>query len=268
MIMEPGRFRSTKDHNVIVGRHRPPSGLAVESFMRYFEKRYCFDQLGRSSQITAIAAAHHRLSYIHPFLDGNGRVGRLMSHAMCLQAGIGVSGLWSISRGLARGLDSPKDYKTMMDLGDTPRQGDLDGRGNLSLKALIGFTNWFLKVSIDQVSFMSSLFDIANLKKRLENYVKIKELKPEAIYILHAALRDGEIQRGDAERLTGLKERSARSLLSSLTEDGILSSVTPKGPVSLRFNVGSSRILFPKLFDDIPVDPEQTEDDDETVRPT
>lgn len=259
IVMEPGKFRSTAEHNVSVGRHVPPSGPHVEAFMRYFEERYDAKRMGKSNQIIAIAAAHHRLAYIHPFLDGNGRVSRLMSHAMCLQAGIGVSGLWSISRGLARGLDSPKDYKNMMDLADTPRQGDLDGRGNLSQKALINFTNWFLKVSIDQVAFMSSLFDLAYLKKRLEVYVRIKEFKLEAIYILNAVLSNGEIPRGDAERLTGLKERSARSVLSSLTEDGILGSSSPKGPVSLRFNINSARILFPKLFVDIPPDSAQTE---------
>ncbi len=258
-IMEPGKFRSTAEHNVSVGRHVPPSGLYVEAFMRYFESRYCAERMGKSNQIMAIAAAHHRLAYIHPFLDGNGRVSRLMSHAMSLQAGIGVSGLWSISRGLARGLDSPKDYKSMMNLADMPRQGDLDGRGNLSQKALISFTNWFLKISIDQVAFMSSLFDLAHLKKRLETYATIKEFKSEAIYILNAALSNGEIQRGDAERLTGLKERSARTVLSRLTEDGILGSSSPKGPVSLRFNVESARILFPKLFDDILLEPAQIE---------
>lgn len=242
-IMEPGKFRSTTEHNVSVGRHVPPSGLYVDAFMRYFESRYCTEGMGKSSQIMAIAAAHHRLAYIHPFLDGNGRVSRLMSHAMGLHAGIGVSGLWSISRGLAHGLNGPKDYKNMMDLADMPRQGDLDGRGNLSQKALISFTNWFLKVSIDQVVFMSSLFDLTHLKKRLETYVAIKEFKPESIYILTAALSNGEISRGDAERFTGLKERSARTVLSSLTEDGILGSSSPKGPVSLRFNVESARRL-------------------------
>jgi len=252
LVMEPGKFRFTVGHDVIVRRHKPPSGLYVEAFMRHFENRYCADHMGKSNQIIAIAAAHHRLAFIHPFLDGNGRVARLMSHAMALQVGIGVSGLWSISRGLARGLNGSKDYKRMMDLADMPRQGDLDGRGNLSQKALISFTNWFLQISIDQVVFMSSLFDFAHLKKRLETYAHIKGFKPGTIYILNAALSDGEVSRGDAERLTGLKERSARMVLSSLTEDGILGSRSPKGAVSLRFNVDSARILFPKLFDDIP----------------
>jgi Fic family protein len=35
--------------------------------------------------------------WIHPFLDGNGRVARLMSHAMLLEA-LGTGGIWSIAR--------------------------------------------------------------------------------------------------------------------------------------------------------------------------
>ncbi|MDF3153382.1 Fic family protein [Mesorhizobium sp. XAP10] len=57
---------------------------------------------------------------MHPFPDGNGRVSRLMSHAMALEAGIAAHGLWSISRGLARGVKSRTDYKRMMDHADMP----------------------------------------------------------------------------------------------------------------------------------------------------
>ena len=39
--------------------------------------------------------------WIHPFLDGNGRVARLMSYAMLLDA-LDTGGIWSIARGLAR----------------------------------------------------------------------------------------------------------------------------------------------------------------------
>src|SRR5208337_4016643 len=154
--MVPGAFRSATDPEVMVGRHWPPAGERVAAFMAYFEKRYRFASLGMGQRIMVMAAAHHRLNYIHPFLDGNGRVSRLMSHAMALEAGIGAHGLWSVSRGLARGLTSRGDYKRMMDHADMRRQGDLDGRGNLSRRTLNEFIAWFLKLCLDQVSFMSS----------------------------------------------------------------------------------------------------------------
>src|SRR5262249_49779555 len=150
-------------------------------FMLYFEERFRFDRMGRAAQIMAIASAHHRFNYIHPFPDGNGRVSRLMSHAMASAAGIGAQGLWSVSRGLARGVDSRGDYKRMMDHADTPRQGDLDGRGNLSQGALQEFVLWFLKVCLDQVTFMGSLFELNELSERLKTYARRNpRLKPEA----------------------------------------------------------------------------------------
>ncbi|MEY2853178.1 MAG: hypothetical protein RL030_310 [Pseudomonadota bacterium] len=247
----PGEFRSADDHEVVVGRHLPPAPGRVEAFMSYFERRYRFEPLGMGSRIVAIAAAHHRLNYIHPFLDGNGRVSRLMSHAMALEAGIGAHGLWSVSRGLARGLESRSDYKRMMDHADMPRQGDLDGRGNLSQRALSEFTAWFLKVCLDQVMFMTDLFALDTLVARLKLYVARRELKPEAFTVLEQVLQRGELPRGEASRVTGLKERSARDLLAVLLADGILGSGTPKGPVSLRFPLDTAELLFPRLFPEI-----------------
>ena len=184
-IMAPGEWRSKSEHDNAVGRHIPPTSDRVADFMSYFEERYRFKPLGKAGAYMAIGAAHHRFNFIHPFPDGNGRVSRLMSHAMALDSGIGAHGLWSISRGLSRGLargpEGREEYKKMMDRADTPRQGDLDGRGNLSLRALNEFVLWFLKVSLDQVKFMSELFAIDTLAKRLKLYVERNgELKPEA----------------------------------------------------------------------------------------
>ena len=246
--MVPGEFRSDAGHDVSVGRHWPPGGAQVAAFMRYFEERYRFARLGMGQRISAMAAAHHRLNYIHPFLDGNGRVSRLMSHAMALEAGIGAHGLWSVSRGLARGLESRGDYKRSMDHADMPRQGDLDGRGNLSRRALADFTEWFLKVCLDQVTFMSGLFALETLVERLKLYVSRRELKPEAFPLLEQMLQRGELPRGEAARVTGLRERTARDLLAALVTDGIIGSDTPKGPVSLRFPLNAIEILFPSLF--------------------
>jgi Fic family protein len=252
-IMTPGEMRSLPEHDNAVGRHMPPSSERVADFMAYFEERYRFAKLGKAGRIMAIGAAHHRLNYIHPFPDGNGRVSRLMSHAMAHCAGIGAHGLWSISRGLSRGLsrgpDGRDEYKKMMDYADTPRQGDLDGRGNLSLRALNEFVLWFLQISLDQVTFMSALFDLDTLAKRLRTYVERNDkLSPAAARLLEEALIRGEFERGTIDRVTGMPERTARRVLNDLIEAGMLGSETPKGAVSLRFPAESLEILFPKLF--------------------
>ncbi len=246
--MVPGAFRTSREQDVTVGRHVPPDSDRVELFMRYFEQRYRLAPLGKGGRIIAMASAHHRLNYIHPFPDGNGRVSRLMSHAMGLAAGIGASGLWSVSRGLARGLQNRQEYKQMMDYADSPRQRDLGGRGNLSQKALTEFIHWFLRVCLDQVEFMTGLFEFGHLADRLKLYVESRPLRPEAFLILERVLLLGEMPRGESERVTGLKERTARMVLASLIEDGILGSATPKGPVSLRFPSRAVEILFPRLF--------------------
>ena len=248
-VMEPGRFRNSPEEEVQVGRHQPPSSERVVAFMRRFQERYAVRELGAAGKILAIPAAHHRFNYIHPFPDGNGRVSRLMSHAMIQAAGVGAHGLWSVSRGLARGLESRLEYKQMMDHADTPRQGDLDGRGNLSLSALEDFTLWFLKACLDQVVFMSSLFDLPNLTGRLKLYVERSgRLKPEAFRLLEEAAVRGEFARGDADRITRLPERTARVVLGQVLEEGLLGSDTPKGPVSLRFPSKALDLLFPQLF--------------------
>lgn len=247
--MKPGEFRNLPEHDVDVGRHVPPSSDRVEAFMAHFASRYRFTTMGQGSKILAMAAAHHRLNYIHPFPDGNGRVSRLMSHAMGLAAGIGAHGLWSIARGLARGRKSRTEYKKKLDEADTPHMGDLDGRGNLSLKALQEFVLWFLLTCLDQVTFMDGLFNLDNLAIRLKLHVeRSPRHRPEAFYLLEYALLRGEMVRGDAARVSGLKERTAREVLSGLVDAGILASEAPKGPVSLRFPVAAAEDLFPALF--------------------
>ena len=137
----------------------------------------------------------------------------------------------------------------MMDLADSPRQGDLDGRGNLSQQALTEFIEWFLSVCLDQVNFMSGLFELDALSRRLRSYVERSEtLKPEAVRLLEEALVRGRLERGEVPRVTGLPERTARRLLKEVIAEGLLGSETPKGPVSLRFPEHALDILFPRLY--------------------
>jgi len=249
----PGRFRRQPDEEVSVGLHRPPAPEYVEPFMRRFAERFAFDKLGSGERIVAIACAHHRFNYIHPFVDGNGRVGRLLSHAMALRAGIGAHGLWSVSRGLARGLrrgpEGHGEYKAWMARADAPREGDFDGRGNLSERALKEFVAWFLKVMIDQLDFMASLYDLKTMETRLRRLAEVRtDWRRETAGLLEYILRRGEMPRGEAPQITGLSPRSSSDMLRQLMKDGIIQSETPKGPVSLRFKADFADILFPRLF--------------------
>jgi len=247
--MRPGEFRAHPFQDVAVGRLITPGSASVASFMKYFERCFTLEPMGRAARLIAFAVAHHRFNYIHPFPDGNGRVSRLMSHAMSHRSGIGAHGLWSISRGLARGLADRTEYKALMDAADAPRYGDLDGRGNLSLSALTEFVAWFLEVALDQVRFMSEQFDLDNLTRRLRRYVERDDrIRREVADLLVEAAIRGEFERGEARRITGLSERSARRAVAESIELGLLASETSKGALSLRFPQHLAEDLFPRLF--------------------
>ncbi|MBF0445444.1 MAG: Fic family protein [Magnetococcales bacterium] len=227
-----GKYRT---RSVVVGRHVPIEHSNIKLFMQRFEESYNPDRLSRIQQIIAVAASHHRLLWIHPFLDGNGRVARLFSHALLKNAGVG-SGLWSISRGLARSED---EYKRLLIAADGDRAGDLDGRGNLSEKGLRDFCLFFLKKCIDQVQFMESLLSPGDLLGRIERYsssqIESGVLPSGSKCLLREALLLGEFPRGKASSITGYKERQARNVLGVLTKKGLLVSDGPRKPVRLGF---------------------------------
>ena len=97
----------------------------------------------------------------------------------------------------------------------------------------------------------ANLFDLDNLDARLARHVERSDrLKPEAARLLREALVRGRIDRGEASRITGLPERTARRVLGDVVDAGLLASATPKGPVSLRFPVDTLEGLFPRLYPD------------------
>ena len=243
--IEPGCFRTG---NVQIGKHIPPSAEAMPRFLGRFNEVYASQRLSKVRQVIAVAASHHRLLWIHPFWDGNGRVTRLMSHAFLKQLGVGSS-LWSVSRGLAR---RSQDYKAYLQDADAPRHNDRDGRGNLTLAGLRQFCEFFLEVCIDQVEFMGRLLDPENFLRRLEVYVRDEEeagqLLNGSFPLLREAWMRGEIERGRASNVTGYKDRQARKILSTLVKRGLLVSNTPKSPVKLGFPLDAVERCFPSLY--------------------
>jgi Fic family protein len=242
----PGELRR---RDVVVGRHVAISPGAVPRFLERFEEVY--GSLGKTESILAIAAAHHRLTWIHPFLDGNGRVARLMSHAMLLET-LDTGAVWSAARGLARRV---QEYKGLLANCDLTRRNDLDGRGNLSEEALAEFTGFFLTVCIDQVDYMESLVQPDRLRARImlwaDEEIRLGALPPKSGSILEAVLYRGELPRADADTVVGTGPRQARRMISALVEKGVLRSDSPRAPLRLAFPARLASRWMPGLFPDM-----------------
>jgi Fic family protein len=239
----PGELRS---RDVKVGAHIAISPGAVPRFLMRFEEVYA--HLNKTDSILGTAAAHHRLVWIHPFVDGNGRVSRLMTHAMLLGT-LDTGAVWSVARGLALNVDAYKGYLTAC---DNTRRNELDGRGNLSEEALARFTDFFLRTCIDQVEFMEGLMQPDRLRARIllwaEEEIRVNTLPPKSGNILEAVLYRGELPRADAAGVVGVGERHARRIVSALIERGVLRSESPRAPLRLVFPATLASRWMPGLF--------------------
>jgi Fic family protein len=247
--LTPGDLR---DHDVEVGRHVGPPHELVSDFLSHFQWRYESTDFSRVQRIIAVGASHHRLAWIHPFRDGNGRVVRLFSDALIRQLGIDGGGLWSLSRGFAQ---NRTEYYARLSNADQVRSSSSadDGRGYLSERALWDFCEFTLRVMADQIAFMEQLLDLDGLERRIEHYVRVvdAQVAPEAarvFLLLREALVRGEFPRGEAARIVGASERTGRTVLALASEAGLLVSDTPKAPVRLGLPAKVHEIYFPQLF--------------------
>jgi len=250
----PGELRTQA---VKVGQHQPPGHDNLDAFMVRFGESYAPEKHHGATKLVAAAAAHHRLMWIHPFLDGNGRVARLSTEAYLHRIPVHGFGLWSISRGLAR---RNVDYKSALTWADAPRRNDLDGRGNLSNEGLVKFCRFFLEVCLDQVDYMGTLLQLDGLVERVRSYVQLRgtaiipnppggdDLRPEAGRMLQEVLLRGEAPRGAVIEASGLKERTGRNVLGQLISEGLLVSDTPKGEVRIGFPIHAAGWFFPELY--------------------
>lgn len=243
VVVVPGQLR-TRD--VRVGRHIAISPGAVPRFLDRFHEAY--RRLGRIDSILAAACAHQRLLWVHPFVDGNGRVARLMSYAM-LRSSLDTRGLWSVARGLAR---SAKTYKEHLAACDMRRRNDLDGRGTLSEEALTAFVRYFLSTCIDQVEFMEGLMKPDRLGDRIlvwtAEHIRAGILPPKSDVVLKTILYQGKLERGEVATLLGSSDRAARRVTAALLNTGAIISESTRAPLYLAFPAKLAQRWMPGLF--------------------
>lgn len=249
----PGQLRR---RDVQVGQHVAPAHASLGSFLTRWGDFYGSVRRGEAA-LLAVAAAHQRLGWIHPFIDGNGRVMRLHTHLWLHAMGY-TGGLWSPLRGFAR--DAQRYYALLADA-DTPRRGDLDGRGNLSEQALVAWIDYVLEICSDQVQFMRQMLDLETMKSRIEACLVFEATvlksgaRQEALRALHYLYLSGEeMARGDFKNMLGMGERSATDALGALVRRGLLKSDSPQGKVRFGLPQHALRFLFPKLWPEAEAD--------------
>ena len=244
--VQPGQLRQAE---VSVGRHMAPSSKKLGEFLKRFAHFYGPLVTAEPASLVAAAAAHHRLAWIHPFLDGNGRVARLFTHAWLVKAGVDSDGLWTISRGLAR---RKPDYQVALANADEKRMNDYDGRGYLSQRYLGEFCTFFLSTAADQVEFMGELLALDGMINRIEGYAKrreyAKELPRGSALVLRELFLRGEVGRGDVARIIGASPRTAQKITGKLLAGALVTSDSPKGPLQLGFPADAAGEYFPNLY--------------------
>jgi Fic family protein len=243
----PGQWRTRE---VSVGRHAAPAAAQLPAFLTRWSAVYSGVRRGEM-QLVAMAAAHHRVAWIHPFRDGNGRVARLHSHLVLGQLGL-TNGLWSPLRGFAR---TQTDYYAHLATADEPRAGDLDGRGNLTEAGLLRWISYVLELCLDQVGFMSGLLSLDGMKDRMaaclayEERVVKQGVRTESLRALHYLLSaQTELERADFKALLGLGERLATAQVSALLKRGLLETDSPHGKLRLGVPQHALRFYFPRLW--------------------
>jgi Fic family protein len=249
-LIAPGVLRGEQ---VGVGRHEPPLWSALPQFLARLDAVYA-PASSLEDSVLKIAAAHHRAAWVHPNPDGNGRAVRLQTHAALWHLG---GGLWSMSRGLARNHDT---YYRLLAEADNHRHGDLDGRGNLSEKALWAWCDWFISIADDQVSFMTRMLALDAMKLRISALISFRSkldttIRDSAALPLYHLFLAGPTPRGEFIQMTGLAERTGRRLLSRLLETGLVASAGRLAPVQIAFPLDALQFLLPELYPEAATQP-------------
>ena len=236
-LLVPGQLRDVAQRNVMVDDHAAPAWESVTPMLKRLQQVYG-GQPDQTSRVLSALAYHHRLAFVHPFEDGNGRVVRMATHLQLKRLGL-ASPLWSLSRGLARKQD---EYYGRLRAADQPRRGDLDGRGQLTQRGLFEFVEFMLQVCIDQMDYVEQSMGLVSLRQRLERVIGLESrfiesgVKQDMAKAIHILLTQGEVARADFKTFSGLHDRVASDQLKKLIDMGVVEAPSAK-----------SRSIFPGL---------------------
>lgn len=248
----PGEWRSER---VSVGTHDAPEAADLDPLLARWESRFAPRGFPPGAErLLALIASHHRLLFIHPFRDGNGRVARFALDAGLIAIGLDAKGAWTPARGFAR---ARRRYYDTLAAADAERRNATDGRGGRSAEGLLLWSRFVLGVFREQVEFVSALLEPTLLRERLDRAVgasldTTSTAAEHAGRLVSAAWTHGPITRADIVRMSGVPTRTAHRLLSRLAELGWVRKAVGDdkrtSPLIGALPLTAAPSVFPKLF--------------------
>ncbi|MFW5722538.1 MAG: Fic family protein [Desulfohalobiaceae bacterium] len=230
--------------------HGPPPAK-LPGLMQEFARSFDPDAHHGDERLIAAAVSHHRLAWLHPFRDGNGRVARLHTSLLLARHRVNTGNLWSLSRGFSR---NKQGYMLNLNATDSPGE---PGQGTFFHQGLTAdFCRFFFEICLDQISFMDGLLDLKEVEARIEWMVEdlirtdLPKLAPEASRLVRSVFRRGSVPRGEVPEITNMPARTARrNVVAPLLAAGLLKSATHRAPLTMGLPVAALRYIFPSLFD-------------------
>ena len=231
--------------------HGPDAGQLMDAY-EAFSQLYNPSQFHGDERLIAAAASHHRLVWLHPFRDGNGRVARLFSGLYLAHIGINRGNLWSLSRGFSR---DKYWYMTNLQSADSP---DENGQG-FDQAFFADYCVYFLEVCLDQITFMDRILALNRIDARIDGYMRDRDksrgalnpLDPRAGRLLKALFLQGTVPRGEARSIMGMdhqSDRHARRIVSQLVQEGLACATSHRAPLTIGFPAQVLRYYFPDLI--------------------
>jgi len=212
----PGEFRRSQNWiggaSLADAKFIPPHHQYVDELMGDLEKFLNNDQINVPSLIK-IAIAHYQFETIHPFLDGNGRIGRLLITLFLVKECI---------------LDAPLLY--LSSYFEYRKDLYYDNLNNIRVKNdLLQWIKYFL-VGVEQTATkaVETLSSMIKLKGDIESHIRQNYGKrsTNAIVLLHALFRNPLITIDQASNICGVTYKAANDLVKLMQNDNIVREMT------------------------------------------
>lgn len=211
----PGEFRVSQ--NWIGGSmpstavYVPPPHTEVTECLSDFEKFINNEEID-TPDLIKIAILHYQFESIHPFLDGNGRIGRLLIPLYIQSKGMLEKSCLYISDYIERNKDTYYDMLTRV-------------RTN---NDMIGWIKFFLEAVIATSKTAKEKFrNVVELTMEMDKLIMELPVKPEnAKKVIDLLYDEPVLTRNKMSEITGIKLTTINGIVNALLDKGIITETT------------------------------------------